>query len=97
MLAPNLAATILTAQIQEHERAVGGWHTEWITFPALALVTSGTLSAIADIAEGLEVDIKRMKANLEISGGLIMAYNMWRTVRGEPEAAADAARHAVAA
>jgi cytochrome c oxidase cbb3-type subunit 1 len=32
-----------------------------------------------------------------LSGGLIMAYNMWRTVRGEPEAAADAARHALAA
>jgi len=32
-----------------------------------------------------------------LSGGLIMAYNMWRTVRGEPEAAADATRQAVAA
>src|SRR5713226_6931395 len=32
-----------------------------------------------------------------LSGGLIMAYNVWRTVRGEPEAAADATRHAVAA
>jgi cytochrome c oxidase cbb3-type subunit I len=32
-----------------------------------------------------------------LSGGLIMAYNMWRTVRGEPEAVADATRQAVAA
>ena len=32
-----------------------------------------------------------------LSGGLIMAYNMWRTVRGEPEAAADATRQPVAA
>jgi cytochrome c oxidase cbb3-type subunit 1 len=32
-----------------------------------------------------------------LSGGLIMAYNMWRTVRGEPETAADSTRHAVAA
>jgi cytochrome c oxidase cbb3-type subunit 1 len=33
-----------------------------------------------------------------LSGGLIMAYNMWRTVRGEPEpAAASAARPALAA
>jgi cytochrome c oxidase cbb3-type subunit 1 len=33
-----------------------------------------------------------------LSGGLIMAYNMWRTVRGEPETfAAGQAQPAVAA
>ena len=42
-VAPNLVATLLAAQVQEHERAPGGWHTEWMTFPALALVTSGAL------------------------------------------------------
>ena len=73
MLAPNLAATILASQIQEHERAVGGWQSEWMTFPALALVVSGTLGAVADIAEGLEVDAERMKANLESAGGALMA------------------------
>ena len=73
MIAPNLAATILTAQIQEHERAVGGWQAEWMTFPALALVMSGTLRAVVEIAEGLDVDVERMKANLEASGGLVLA------------------------
>jgi 3-carboxy-cis,cis-muconate cycloisomerase len=76
MLAPNLAATILNAQFQEHERAVGGWQAEWITFPALALVVSGTLRAVVDIAEGLTVDVERMKANLEASGGLVMAEHV---------------------
>jgi 3-carboxy-cis,cis-muconate cycloisomerase len=71
-IAPNLAASILAAQIQEHERALG-WQSEWATFPALALVVSGTLGAVADIAEGLEVDVERMKANLEASGGQVMA------------------------
>jgi 3-carboxy-cis,cis-muconate cycloisomerase len=71
-IAPNLAASILAAQIQEHERAFG-WQTEWTTFPALALVVSGTLGAVANIAEGLEVDVERMKANLEASGGQVMA------------------------
>jgi 3-carboxy-cis,cis-muconate cycloisomerase len=37
------------------------------------LVTSGALAAIVDIAEGLEVDAARMRANLETTGGLIMA------------------------
>ncbi len=73
LAAPNLAATLLAAQIHEHERAVGGWQAEWLTFPALALVVSGTLHAIADIAEGLEVDVERMKANLERTGGLVLA------------------------
>jgi 3-carboxy-cis,cis-muconate cycloisomerase len=39
----------------------------------LLLVTSGALAAIVDIAEGLEVDAARMRANLEATGGLIMA------------------------
>jgi 3-carboxy-cis,cis-muconate cycloisomerase len=73
MVAPNLAATILNAQIQEHERSVGGWQTEWVTFPALALTVSGALHAVVTIAEGLTVDVDRMKANLEASGGLVLA------------------------
>ena len=51
-VAPNLVATLLAAQVQEHERAPGGWHTDWMTFPALALVTSGALSAVVEIAAG---------------------------------------------
>jgi 3-carboxy-cis,cis-muconate cycloisomerase len=72
-IAPNLVATILAAQVQEHERALGGWQAEWPTFPALALVTSGALAAIVDIAEGLEVDGERMRVNLAQTRGLIMA------------------------
>ena len=72
-MAPQLAATIFAAQVQEHERALGGWQAEWPTFPALALVTSGALRAVVDIAEGLEVDAEKMRANLDASDGLIMA------------------------
>ncbi len=72
-MAPNYAATILAAQVQEHERAVGGWQAEWITFPALMLVTSGALAAVVGIAEGLEVDVERMRINLERSGGAVFA------------------------
>ena len=72
-IAPNLLATILAAQVQEHERALGGWQAEWPTFPALALVTSGALAAIVDIALGLEVDSERMRVNLAQTRGLVMA------------------------
>jgi 3-carboxy-cis,cis-muconate cycloisomerase len=73
MIAPQLVATILACGIQEHERAVGGGEAEWTTFPALALVTSGALGAIADLAQGIEVDPDRMRDNLDVTHGLIMA------------------------
>lgn len=72
-MAPNLAATIFAAQVQDHERSAGPWHAEWPTLPALMLVTSGALSAIVDIAEGLEIDATRMRTNLDATHGLIMA------------------------
>src|SRR5205807_173575 len=70
---PNLAATIFAAQVQEHERGLGNWQAEWPTFPALALVTSGALSAIVGIAQGWEIDKERMRANLDATRGLVMA------------------------
>src|SRR5436190_4110967 len=72
-MAPNLAATIFAAQVGEHERSAGPWHAEWPTLPALMLVTSGALAAIVDIACGLEVDVARMRVNLDMTRGLIMA------------------------
>jgi 3-carboxy-cis,cis-muconate cycloisomerase len=59
--------------VQDHERSAGPWHAEWPTLPTLLLVTSGALAAIVDIAEGLEVDVARMRLNLDATGGLIMA------------------------
>jgi 3-carboxy-cis,cis-muconate cycloisomerase len=72
-MAPNLAATIFAAQVQDHERSAGPWHAEWPTLPTLQLVTSGALAAIVDLAEGLEVDVARMRVNLDATHGLIMA------------------------
>jgi 3-carboxy-cis,cis-muconate cycloisomerase len=72
-MAPNLAATIFAAQVQDHERSAGPWHAEWPTLPMLLLVTSGALAATVDIAEGLEVDAARMRLNLGATRGLIMA------------------------
>ena len=73
IMAPNLAATIFAAQVQDHERSAGPWHAEWPTLPMLLLVTSGALAAVVDIAEGLEVDVARLRVNLDTTHGLIMA------------------------
>ena len=47
-IAPNLLATIIAGQVQEHERGLGGWQAQWHAMPALLLVTSGALAAIAE-------------------------------------------------
>jgi 3-carboxy-cis,cis-muconate cycloisomerase len=73
MMTPQLVATILGCALQEHERAVGSHQAEWLTFSALALTTSGALNAVADLAQGIEVDPDRMRSNLDITHGLIMA------------------------
>jgi 3-carboxy-cis,cis-muconate cycloisomerase len=75
-MAPNLAATIFAAQVGDHERSAGPWHAEWPTLPSLLLVTSGALAAVVDIAECLEVDAARMRANLDTTRGLIMAESV---------------------
>jgi 3-carboxy-cis,cis-muconate cycloisomerase len=75
-MAPNLAATMFAAQVQDHERSAGPWHAEWPTLPMLLLVTSGALAAVVDMAEGLEVDAKRMRVNLDATHGLIMAESV---------------------
>jgi 3-carboxy-cis,cis-muconate cycloisomerase len=88
-LAPNLAATIFAAQVQEHERGVTGWQVEWPAFSALALVASGAVGAVADIAQGLEVDSERMRLNIAATRGQIMAEAAFLALAakiGKPEA-----------
>jgi 3-carboxy-cis,cis-muconate cycloisomerase len=58
--------------VQEHERALGGWQAEWVALPQLFLLASGAAARLAEIAKGLEVDVQRMRANLDMTNGLIM-------------------------
>jgi 3-carboxy-cis,cis-muconate cycloisomerase len=71
--APGLAATMLAAMPQEHERGLGGWQAEWTTLPTLAGVAGGSALACAELLETLDVDASRMRANLGADGGLVMA------------------------
>ncbi len=72
-LAPNLLSTIITSQVQEHERGIGGTLAQGQTMSLLLLVTSGAVAAIGDIAHRLEVDAERMRNNLEMTNGMILA------------------------
>ena len=71
--APALVAALLGAMVQEHERGLGGWQVEWDVLPDLVLAAAGGARALADALGGLSVDAGRMRANLEASGGALLA------------------------
>jgi 3-carboxy-cis,cis-muconate cycloisomerase len=70
---PALVSVMLAAMVQEHERGLGGWHAEWETLPEICTLSAGALAQTIVIVEGLEVDPARMAANVDLSGGLILA------------------------
>jgi 3-carboxy-cis,cis-muconate cycloisomerase len=71
--APGLVATLLAAMPQELQRAAGAWHAEWRALTELLRVTGSGAAWLADCLARLRVDTDRMRANLEITHGLIGA------------------------
>jgi 3-carboxy-cis,cis-muconate cycloisomerase len=66
--APPLAATIIAALPQQHERGLGGWQAEGPVLAELFQLAHGVLAAMTPVIEGLEVDTARMAANLATAG-----------------------------
>lgn len=71
--APGLVATLLASMVQEHERAAGAWHAEWRPLSYLLLSVGSAASWLADCLGHLQVDPARMRANLDATGGLLLA------------------------
>lgn len=70
---PALVSTMLSAMVQEHERALGGWQAQWDTLPEIMRLAAGALEQMHGVAAGLTVDAARMQRNLEATRGLLMA------------------------
>jgi len=70
---PGLVSTMLSAMVQEDERGLGDWHAEWETLPEIFRLTAGALHQTATLIPHLEIDTKRMRANLDATQGLIFA------------------------
>jgi 3-carboxy-cis,cis-muconate cycloisomerase len=66
-------ALMLDGMVQDLERATGPWHAEWIAIPESFILTGGALAQAKFMLGGLIVDAQRMRDNLAISGGLIVA------------------------
>jgi 3-carboxy-cis,cis-muconate cycloisomerase len=67
------AGLMLDAMIQDFERATGPWHVEWLAVPEAFMLTAGSLAQAKFMLEGLVVDEARMRKNLDLSQGLIVA------------------------
>ena len=69
----GLVPVMQGAMAQDHERATGPWQTEALVLPQAFVLTHGALLHARAIAEGLVVDAERMRANLDITHGLIVS------------------------
>lgn len=66
-------ATILDGMIQDFERATGPWHLEWVSLPESFPLTSSSLANAKFMLRGLVVHEQRMRENLDLTHGLIVA------------------------
>jgi 3-carboxy-cis,cis-muconate cycloisomerase len=79
---PGLATSLFAAGVAEHERAVGGWHSEWEPWRELLRVVGGIASRSATLLAGVRPDPARMRANLDATGGLVMAESVATRLAG---------------
>jgi 3-carboxy-cis,cis-muconate cycloisomerase len=71
-----LAQTLYGAMVGEHERAAGAWHAEWEALSEALALTGGAAAAVREATEGLEVHTEKMRQNLDVTGGMLMAENV---------------------
>ncbi|MDO3663101.1 3-carboxy-cis,cis-muconate cycloisomerase [Acinetobacter higginsii] len=70
---PALMASVYQSMVQEHERALGAWHAEWLAIPEIFQLCAGALERSCDVLEHMQVNAEAMQRNLECTQGLIMA------------------------
>jgi len=67
------AAALLDAMVADHERSTGPWEIEWIVLPETFCLIAGALKQTRSVLDGLEVDEARMRANLDLTNGLVVS------------------------
>ena len=77
--APQRVAALLAAMPQEHERALGPWQAELAEWPGLLMAAHGAVHAMAQMLPGLQVDVVRMRANIDAVRAVLPqdAANEW--------------------
>jgi len=67
------AGLMLDAMIQDFERSTGPWQAEWIAIPEAFALTAASLGQARFMLAGLDVRTERMRKNLDMTQGLIVA------------------------
>ena len=67
------AAALMDAMVADHERSTGPWEIEWVVLPEIFCLMAGALKQTKFILAGLEVDARRMRANIDLTKGLVMS------------------------
>ncbi len=68
-----LMPVMFGAMAADHERATGPWQAEMLALPQCFVLTHGALLHAGAIAGGMVIDAARMRRNLDLTGGLIVA------------------------
>ncbi|GHD06676.1 putative 3-carboxymuconate cycloisomerase (PcaB) [Zhihengliuella salsuginis] len=69
----QLAQLYAAAAAADDERPDGGWHAEWSALRSLIRTAAAAAEQLAALAAGLQVDTARMRANLGLSGDLVLS------------------------
>ncbi len=92
--APGLVSTLFAAMAQEHQRAAGAWHAEWRPQRELLVATGSAVWWLRASLSRLVVSADRMRSNVELTGGALLAERV--TTALAPTVGRAAAHDAVA-
>ncbi|MDX3661733.1 adenylosuccinate lyase family protein [Streptomyces sp. ID05-26A] len=73
---PALALVLVQSMIAEDERPAGAWHSEWQALREALRLAGGAAFTAAELVEGLEVHADRMRANVHLTHGAIVAERL---------------------
>lgn len=73
---PGMIANLLAAMPQEHERALGTWQAELAQWPDVFVHTASAALALAELLDGLEVDVTHCRTNIDALNGAIFAERL---------------------
>ena len=59
--------------VQEHERALGGWQSEWPTIAALCETLGSAVQAMKEVAPCLSIDADAIRANMDATEAAVFA------------------------
>ncbi len=74
-IATEHAAMAMESMVQDFERDYQG-HYENVLVPQVFLLSHAAVSQMAVILEGLQVNVERMRSNIDITNGLVMAESV---------------------